>query len=194
MSFIEKITPPGKWKTPVTILIGIIVGMGALIFHISNASSYLSDEPETCINCHVMFPQYTTWAHSSHREAAVCNDCHVPHENVVRKYYFKANDGARHATIFTLGTEPQVIQMKEAGIQVVQNNCERCHWEQISRVSIADVSGENYMTGQGKLCWGCHREVPHGRVRSEASAINALIPYKKPSVADFMKDTANYND
>jgi cytochrome c nitrite reductase small subunit len=56
-----------------------------------------------------MAPQFTTWSHSSHREKTSCNDCHVPHGNVFSKYLFKAKDGIRHATIFTLRKEPQVI-------------------------------------------------------------------------------------
>jgi hypothetical protein len=39
-------------------------------------------------------PQYVTWFHSRHREVATCNDCHVPHDNIVRHYAFKASDGA----------------------------------------------------------------------------------------------------
>lgn len=66
--------------------------------------SYVSDDPATCVNCHIMRPEYVTWHHSPHREHATCNDCHVPHDNVFRKYYFKGADGMRHATIFTLNT------------------------------------------------------------------------------------------
>ena len=40
-----------------------------------------------------MTPQYATWSHSTHREHAHCNDCHVPHNNILNKYYFKAKDG-----------------------------------------------------------------------------------------------------
>lgn len=165
-----------KRKLLLTIALGVLTGMFFLLLYVSRAPSYLSDEPTTCINCHIMIPQYSTWFHSSHREWATCNDCHVPHENIVRKYYFKASDGIRHATIFTLGLEPQVIKINEAGKTVVQNNCIRCHIEQINPVSIANVSGNNYQYGEGKLCWECHREVPHGRVHSQASTENVIVP------------------
>jgi cytochrome c nitrite reductase small subunit len=36
------------------------------VVHISRAASYLSDEPEVCINCHVMDNAYATWRHGSH--------------------------------------------------------------------------------------------------------------------------------
>ncbi|MBN2174164.1 MAG: cytochrome c nitrite reductase small subunit, partial [Bacteroidales bacterium] len=124
---ISRLVPPPDWQTPVIILMGIMVGLGLYIFRISNAVSYLSDKPETCINCHVMNPQFATWMHSSHREVAHCNDCHVPHNNVFNKYYFKAKDGLRHATIFTARAEPQVIFIKEEGKEAVQQNCIRCH-------------------------------------------------------------------
>jgi cytochrome c nitrite reductase small subunit len=169
-SLIEKVMPPPGWRTPVIIVLGIFFGIGGYLFVASNAVSYLSDAPETCVNCHIMNPQYATWKHSSHRENATCNDCHVPHNNVVNKYFFKAMDGMRHATVFTMRGEPQVIHIKEAGAAVVQQNCIRCHShvnENVSnRVAFADVVEH----GEGKLCWQCHREVPHGRVNSLSSA------------------------
>ena len=82
MGLIQKILPPPSWRLAVIVTVGIIVGLGVYIIKISNAVSYLSDEPETCINCHVMIPQYATYQHSSHRENATCNDCHVPQDNV----------------------------------------------------------------------------------------------------------------
>ena len=124
---IQKLTPPDQWKMPVIVLLGIFVGLFVYGFYISKAHSYISDNPQTCVNCHVMAPQYATWFHSAHREIAHCNDCHVPHDNVLNHYLFKAKDGLRHATIFTLNKEPQVIEIKDAGKEVVQQNCLRCH-------------------------------------------------------------------
>ena len=124
--------PPPEWQLPVIILLGIMAGMAVFTFRASRAHSYLSDKPETCMNCHIMAPQYATWSHSSHREKANCNDCHVPHNNIFNKYFFKAKDGLRHATIFTLRAEPQVIFIREAGIKVVKDNCVRCHEQQFT--------------------------------------------------------------
>ena len=167
--FFDVVVPHSKWKYPFVVVWGFIFGFLLVIVVISNAGSYLSDEPKTCVNCHIMSPHYATWFHSSHREWANCNDCHVPHENFIRKYFFKASDGSRHATIFTLRLEPQVIMINEAGKEVVQNNCLRCHIERVNPVSATNVNGRNYKHGEGMLCWECHREVPHGRVLSEAS-------------------------
>lgn len=49
------------------ILLGVFIGGGFAVFKISNAASYMSDDPKACINCHVMTTQYVTWNHSSHR-------------------------------------------------------------------------------------------------------------------------------
>jgi len=162
----EKRKPPGGRRFWFSVLLGAIAGLGIYIFQMSNATSYLSDEPETCINCHIMVPQYATWNHSSHRETANCNDCHVPHDNVFNKYYFKVKDGMRHSMIFTMRAEPQVIHIKEAGKEVVHQNCVRCHSHVLKDEKvIAATKGTHYDRSE-RECWDCHREVPHGRVNS----------------------------
>ncbi len=178
--------PPEQWKTIVSILSGIFVGLILLVVYISNVGSYLSDDPKTCINCHVMYPQYASWAHSSHFRVTNCNECHVPHNNFLNKYFFKAKDGLRHATMFTLRLEPQVIQIKEAGINVVQDNCKRCHAELISMVALTEVTGKNHKEGKGHRCWDCHREVPHGSVNSLGSYPFALVPKLKSVVPEWL--------
>lgn len=183
--------PPDNWRIPAILLSGTIVGIIILLVYTSRAHSYLSDDPKTCINCHVMFPQYATWMHSSHRESATCNDCHVPHDNIFRTYLFKAQDGLRHASIFTARAEPQVIQIREAGINVVQENCIRCHRELISMVSIVEVTGDNHNTGAGARCWDCHRETPHGTVNSLASTPYSLVPRMKSIVPEWMSKFLN---
>lgn len=169
-------TPPEQWRFPVIILLGIFFGLGAYAFHVSKAPSYLSDNPTTCINCHIMAPEYATWSHSSHREYTNCNDCHVPHNNMANHYYFKAMDGLRHATIFTLRAEPQVIETKEAGIHAVQNNCIRCHSHVINDPKMMRPEYEHNNLRQKRKCWECHREVPHGKVKGLSSTPYALIP------------------
>ncbi len=167
--------PPESWERPVVILLGIFAGLGAYSFYISRAPSYLSDNPETCINCHVMNPQFNDWAHSSHRNVATCNDCHVPHDNVLHKYAFKMQDGIRHATIFTLRKEPQVIYIREAGRITVQGNCLRCH-ERVTGMQFLGPVLPGYVNHlKGRTCLECHRETPHSRVNSLTSTPNALV-------------------
>lgn len=189
MSVIKKILPPPKWRLPVTILVGIFVGLFAYSFKISNAVSYLSDSPETCMNCHVMTPQYATWNHSSHREHATCNDCHVPQNNFIEKYAFKASDGLRHATIFTLRNEPQVIKIREAGVEVVQSNCIRCHSFTNKNVDLNNELSDVHK-GNAKLCWDCHREVPHGKVRSLSATPNAKTPDREIITPEWLQNLA----
>lgn len=186
-AILDYLLPPRYWKLYVGGLLAVFVGVVAYLFYVSRAHSYLSDNPETCINCHVMAPQYATWQHSAHREVATCNDCHVPHDNLFNHYLFKAQDGLRHATIFTMRAEPQVIQIKEAGIAVVQENCKRCHTPTNERVGLLSVNRENNLHGEGKLCWQCHREVPHGRVKSLSSTPHAQIPLPESPVPDWLK-------
>ena len=159
----------GRWRLPILAALGVLVGLGFVTFDVSNAASYLSDKPEACINCHVMTPYYASWSRSSHRVVATCNDCHVPHENVMKKLAFKAADGARHATVFTLGLAPQTLRLNPAAVPVVQQNCVRCHEHQIMGTSMGSSDSE-------RLCWDCHRETPHGLTQSLSSTPHVRRP------------------
>lgn len=186
--FLIKIIPPHRWKLPVTMVLAIFLGLFFYSIYLSKAGSYLSDNPQTCINCHVMVPQYATWNHGSHRELASCNECHVPHNNVVSTYYFKAKDGLRHATMFTFRLEPQVIQIKDAGIEVVQQNCLRCHEELIITAEQQVNNKAFHSERETRLCWECHRETPHGTVNSLSIAPNAIVPLPESPVPKWIKE------
>lgn len=185
---LEFLTPPPQWRFPVIILLGIIAGIGIHILYISNAVSYLSDDPNACINCHVMTPQFATWERSSHAKVATCNDCHVPQDNVLRTYYFKAMDGLRHATMFTFRSEPQVIRIKSAGREAVQENCIRCHSNQIHPIALRAINNRSVEDQRPGYCWDCHREVPHGRVKGLSSTPYAQTPQYKPITPQWMND------
>ena len=174
-------------------LVGILIGLSGYVFYISKAHSYLSDDPKACVNCHIMKPEYATWSHSSHGRNTVCNDCHVPHNNVFRKYYFKANDGLRHATMFTFRMEPQVIKMHAPGQKVVQENCIRCHSTLVSEVQAGEVTAPMAHANNGKLCWECHREVPHSRVRGLNATPDAPVPIiddMSANIPDWLQEIA----
>jgi len=156
-------------------LVGLaVVGLAGYVTSISNASSYLSDDPKACINCHIMAPQYATWQHSSHARAATCNDCHVPHDSTLRKYAYKAKDGSRHAFMFTFRMEPQVITATQDSKEVIQQNCIRCHSTVVSEVAFG-------VHRDDRACADCHREVPHGRIHSLSSTPNAAVPPLEPA-------------
>jgi cytochrome c nitrite reductase small subunit len=184
----EYIVPSEFWRLPVIIILGIAVGLLLLILRISNAPSYSSDDPAACMNCHVMTPQFASWQKSSHRQVAVCNDCHVPHDNIINHYFFKAKDGLRHSYVFTFRLEPHLIRIKEATINVVQENCIRCHYDLINTNSIVTVNGEAAKHGEGKLCWDCHQETPHGTVSSLSSFPYAQVPRLSPVIPKWMEE------
>ena len=96
-------------------------------------------------------------------------------------------DGLRHATIFTLRAEPQVIFIKEAGINAVQQNCIRCHEKLLKDDKLQAYNKQTYHFRTDRLCWECHREVPHGRVNSISSVPYARVPLPTSNVPDWMK-------
>jgi cytochrome c nitrite reductase small subunit len=186
--YINALLPPPNWRIPVILAAGILLGLVFMVLHIANATSYLSDNPRACINCHVMTTEYASWQKSSHARVATCNDCHVPQDNFFRTYAFKASDGLRHATMFTFRLEPQVIRIKEAGINVVQENCLRCHQQLIQRSSLTnEVTLDSRTHGEGKFCWDCHREVPHGRVKSLSAYPGARVPAPEPIIPKWLE-------
>jgi len=161
---------PLHLRMPCFLMLGVAAGTGLFVLHISRADSYLSDAPETCMNCHVMTTQYVTWQHSSHAGVATCNDCHVPHTSFPAHWAFKAKDGLWHATVFTMRWEPQVIRLSKGAIPVVEENCRRCHAQVIENVCLT-----THQPGDLR-CWDCHREVPHGTVRSLSATPGVFQP------------------
>ena len=111
----------------------------------------------------------------------------MPHNNVYKKYYFKAKDGLRHATIFTMRKEPQVIFIHQAGQNVVQQNCVRCHETLLTDSKLIVKTDEFHHFRQERKCWECHREVPHGRVNSLSSVPNARVPLPESPVPEWLK-------
>lgn len=178
---------PEKWRIPFLLCSGILVGLVISLMYISNFFSYLSNSPATCMNCHIMGPEYATWYHSAHRENATCNDCHVPQDNIFHTYYFKAMDGLRHSTIFTLKMEDQAIIIKDAGKLAVQNNCKRCHQNVISEIAAMGEYRQNAVAQNERKCWDCHRSTPHGKVRSLSATPYAKVPTTDSMIPSWLK-------
>jgi cytochrome c nitrite reductase small subunit len=187
----KKLIPLPKWRLPVMAALSVFLGISLFTLWLSKAHSYISDDPKACINCHIMAPQYATWSHSSHREVTHCNDCHVPQNNFFNKYYFKAKDGLRHATIFTLRNEPQVIFIKDEGAEAVHNNCIRCHYDQLVDPKLNVMVDNHREKMTERKCLECHREVPHGRVNSLSSVPNAKVPLPENPVPEWLKMKKN---
>lgn len=180
--------PPKEWRLIVTFLIAVLIGLVLFILHAARATSYLSDDPKACVNCHVMAPQYATWERESHGRVTTCNDCHVPQDNFISKYLFKASDGLRHSFMFTFRLEPQVIRIKHAGKKAVQQNCIRCHSNVIHPVSLRAISNKKIIDEEERYCWDCHRETPHGRVNSLTSTPYARVPVRTSIIPKWMEN------
>lgn len=137
-------------------LFGLAAGIGAFTFVYARGSSYLTDDPRACANCHVMREQYDGWVKSSHRSVAVCNDCHTPH-SLVPKYAVKARNGFFHSYYFTSGTFPDPIRITDASRRVTEHACRRCH-EDIVQAIEAHAPGA---PPEELSCLRCHRDVGH---------------------------------
>lgn len=188
VKFLKTFAPPATWRFVVVVLLGIFFGMILFTLHVGRATSYLSDDPAACVNCHVMAPQFATWQNSSHGRFTVCNDCHVPQNSIFEKYFFKASDGLRHSYMFTFRLEPQVIRIHEAGRNAVQKNCIRCHSEQIHPISVRAITAQSIQEYGEGYCWDCHRETPHGKVNSLTSTPFARTPQLSEPYPEWIKE------
>lgn len=144
------------------IALGIFAGIGTFTFGYGNGASYLSNNPQTCANCHVMQEHIETWQHSSHHHVAVCNDCHLPHDGI-GKWVTKADNGFFHSLAFTLGDYPEPLQIKDRNRTVTQNACISCHKDFVHSLLPPDASPETKkaMDGDVLSCVHCHSEVGH---------------------------------
>lgn len=145
------------------------VAMFAYLVHASDMFSYLSEDPKVCINCHTMNTEYATWQHSSHRERATCVECHLPQGSLIKKIVAKSRDGFKHSTAMTFRTyQTHNIRISEDARRRVQANCIACHREMVSEIIAKNDLYRTAVKGKeiGRICWDCHREVPHGTVRS----------------------------
>lgn len=185
--FLHRILPTRGWQVVAVILLGIGGGITAYLIYASRVWSYAGNDPATCVNCHVMEPYYATWSHSSHGIHTDCNDCHVPHDNVFRKYFFKASDGLRHSYVFTMRGEPQSMKAIPASQKVIYENCVRCHTQLNQEfVKTGMLRGDAIAGDSDMACWDCHRDVPHGGVNSLSSTPHSLTPFPESPVPEWI--------
>lgn len=140
------------------VLMGAALGLGTFTFIYGQGLSYFSDNPESCINCHVMTEQFDAWVHSSHGAVATCNDCHLPNPPVPR-WVTKADNGFFHSYAFTFDRFPEPIRIKPRNRRVVQRNCVACHLDMVHELLPTTV------TGQAAHCYRCHGDVGHALSR-----------------------------
>jgi cytochrome c nitrite reductase small subunit len=139
-------------------IIGALLGLGAFTFNYAEGTSYLSNNPKACVNCHIMNDQYASWQKSSHHAVAVCNDCHIP-PAFPWKYIAKGRNGWNHSYAFTTGRYPKPIMITPPNAEILQNNCMRCHGDFVHNI----VPGSSSVhASEGVTCVHCHQGVGHG--------------------------------
>jgi cytochrome c nitrite reductase small subunit len=143
----------------VSVLAGVLLGIGTFTVRYAEGLSYLSNDPRACVNCHIMREQYDGWQKASHHAVANCNDCHVPHETVP-KYLVKAENGFWHSKGFTLQDFPEPIRLRPVSSNVLQTNCVHCHHDLVN-----DILGHGSTGSETTNCVHCHAAVGHGPQR-----------------------------
>ena len=138
------------------VTLGLAVGVGMYTFVYARGYSYMTDDPEACVNCHVMREQYSGWLKSSHRAVAVCNDCHTP-PGLVGKYTTKARNGFWHSYYFTTGWFEDNIHITPRGREVTEQACRKCHQEIVDAIEGAQAETRDSQTD----CLRCHSSVGH---------------------------------
>ena len=137
-------------------LAGAIAGVGLFTFSYAEGTSYLTNNPEACANCHVMREYYDGWVRGGHAHVAVCNDCHTPHDNIAAKYAVKAINGFRHSYAFTTGAFEEPIRIVPFDRDITQHACLSCHGDLTYSIS---HPGSRDPTD----CLTCHAGVGHGK-------------------------------
>ena len=108
---------------------------------------------------------------------------------------FKGMDGMKHVAAFLTKSEPQVIQAHEASSQVIMNNCIRCHTQLNTEfVKTGKIDYMMSMAGDGKACWDCHRDVPHGGKNSLSATPGAIVPLPESPVPEWLRKMIDHKE
>jgi cytochrome c nitrite reductase small subunit len=142
-----------------SVFLGMLLGVGGYTAYYGQGASYLSSDPRTCVNCHIMRDQFDSWQKSSHHASATCNDCHVPHD-WVGKWLTKAANGYHHSEAFTLQSFHEPIRIRPANASVLNANCRYCH-----RDYVREITAHRVIQDEELYCVRCHDDVGHGPSR-----------------------------
>lgn len=141
------------------VLLGVFFGLGLYTFGYGKGFSYFSHDPAACANCHIMQPEYDSWQKGTHHHAAVCVDCHLPHD-FIPKMIAKTDNGWRHSKAFTLQDFHEPIQITPRNAEILQENCLRCHNKFVDNIVHGSTDAKNAVQ-----CVHCHKGVGHGARR-----------------------------
>jgi cytochrome c nitrite reductase small subunit len=152
------------------VALGLAAGVCGYTFRYAEGLSYFSTNPQACVNCHIMRPQFDAWQRSSHHAVAKCIDCHLPHA-IVPKYLAKAENGYRHGKKFTTQRFDEPIVVQAAGRAILQDNCVRCHEPLVHTIAAGPRGPLDQLT-----CTHCHAGVGHGERASLGPGLHAKAP------------------
>lgn len=136
--------------------LGLAFAVALYTFWYGKGASYLSNDPNSCANCHIMNDQYSGWLKSSHKAVATCNDCHTP-PDTIGKYSTKAWNGFWHSYYFTLGGFHEPIRITERNRQIAEQSCRTCHETMVHSITVSESETE----AEKVSCISCHRNVGH---------------------------------
>ena len=139
----------------VSFVYGIVFGLAFYTFLYAGGVSYLSADPQACVNCHAMNQVFEGWISGDHRHAAVCVDCHLP-DGFFMKWLVKSENGFWHSFVFTFLDVPMNIRARGISRDVVRANCRRCH-DGMAVFAVRGVAGNS----EPLDCLACHTRVGH---------------------------------
>lgn len=142
-----------------SLLVGMFIGLGVHTFNYAEGTSYLSNDPEACINCHIMREQFDSWMKSPHHAYATCNDCHVP-PGFIRKHLTKIRHGWAHSRAFTMQDFHEPIRITPSSLADVEENCYRCHAAKVEFMGARHVGAQR--EPESSQCVHCHAGIGHG--------------------------------
>lgn len=145
--------PSGNLSRLALAMLGILLGLSLFTFVYAKGASYFFDDPEVCINCHIMRDQYDAWNRSTHKQVATCNGCHTP-KGLIGTYATKAINGWNHSVSFTTGNFSEPLQIRPFNREIALANCVRCH-KDLTSPMLHNVQGER------ADCLACHGNVGH---------------------------------
>lgn len=148
-------------RAALAIALGVFVGLGAYTFLYAQGSSYFSNDPRACANCHVMREYLESWQHSSHHGRAACNDCHTPHDPI-GKLVAKSINGWNHSRRFTLQDYPEHLRITPLNARNLEHNCIACHRAMVDGVFPASADAHSGPNAGDLHCVHCHAGVGHG--------------------------------
>ncbi|OEU59019.1 MAG: cytochrome c nitrite reductase small subunit [Desulfuromonadales bacterium C00003094] len=134
-------------------MLGILVGLALFTFIYARGGSYFLDDPQACLNCHIMRDQFDAWNHSTHKQVTNFNSCHTP-KSLFGKYLVKGVNGWNHSLAFTTGKFADPLRIRPFNRKIAIDNCIHCHQGVTSRML-------DNAQGQQADCVACHDNVGH---------------------------------